>query len=308
MNGWAVIVNLKSGKRNFKDQMDYLKSRLDRHSFKYELRITEFAGHATLIARHLILEGCRKILIVGGDGTVNEVINGVIVQDSIPPDLIIGLIPRGTGNDWGRYWGLTRNYRHSVDQFFSGKLHTIDIGRVTYDLEGEKEFKYFINSVGFGLDAEVAHQAEHLKKYLGSHSFLYLLALLKLVFTFKAHPIRLSSGERSFNDYLFTMNIANACYSGGGMKQNPDARPDDGILDVMLVRKPSMKDILSALPLIFNGKLLQHPAIESFRTNKLILDCDHGGSLFETDGVVVHCNPPMEISLMASAVQMIVPK
>ncbi len=74
---------------------------------------------------------------------------------------------------------------------------------------------------------------------------------------------------------MFTMNAANGCYSGGGMKQNPNAVPYDGLLDVMIARKPTFKDIVTVLPLLFNGKILQHPAISSFRTDKLIVDSDH---------------------------------
>lgn len=307
MENWAVIINIKSGKKNFKTQINYLYRKLKEHSIAYELRITRFPGHAALITKHLINLGYTRFLIVGGDGTLNEFINGVFAS---PPrqKIVFGLIPRGTGNDWARYWGLSKNYIHSIDQFLEGHTKSIDIGKVDYSLEGENKTKYFINSVGFGLDAEVVRQTDKIKKYLGSHSLNYTLALILVIFKFKPFQVEIKYGKQQVKDLLFTMNVANACYSGGGMKQNPDAKPDDGEFDAMRARKPSLKDILTALPLIFNGKILQHRVIESFRADKIILKSPQLNGIFETDGILEYCNSPVEISVLPEAIHMIVPK
>lgn len=306
-NQWALIVNLKSGKRHFRTQINYLLKSLDQAGVSYELRITSFAGHASLIAAHFARRGFHRFLIVGGDGTVSEVINGIFnskVEFKNTP--IIGLIPRGTGNDWARFWGLNRNYKHSLRVFLEEKARFIDLGKVNFILEGEKMCRYFVNSVGFGLDAAVAHDTNHLKRYVGSHSFLYLISLLSAVFKYKSKPSKIQSSEKTLQDTLFTMNIANGCYSGGGMKQNPHALPYDGLLDVMMARKPSLQEILTALPLIFNGKILEHPAIESFRTTQLTLHTQNG-YYFEADGITVHYAPPADISILPGAIKMIVP-
>jgi diacylglycerol kinase (ATP) len=102
------------------------------------------------------------------------------------------------------------------------------------------------------------------------------------------------------------MNIANGCYSGGGMKQNPHAVPYDGLLDLMMARKPSFKDIITGLPLIFNGKLLEHPVIESFRSQKISLRTQNG-RYFEADGITVYYTPPVEVSILPGAIEMVVP-
>ncbi len=304
---WAVIINLKSGKKHFRLQMNYLLKTLEKAGLDYEHRITQFAGHAVLIARYFTKRGFTRFMVVGGDGTISEVVNGVFgagVAFTQPP--LIAMIPRGTGNDWARFWGLTCDYKHSIEVFLQGKTKLIDLGKVDFTLEGENVSNYFINSVGFGLDAAVAHNTNRLKRYVGSHAFLYLIALLWAVFKFKPKPARIASSEKQIRDVLFTMNIANGCYSGGGMKQNPDAVPYDGQLDLMMARKPSFKDIITALPLIFNGKLLQHPVIESFRTRHITLHTQNG-NYFEADGIVVHYAPPAEVSIIPGAIEMIVP-
>ena len=310
MDVWVVIINLKSGKKHFRQQIDYLFQQMKKNKLEYISKITQFAGHANLIAKNYLQQGYTRFLVVGGDGTVSEVINGLFSSAQPSENLQIGLIPRGTGNDWARYWGLTKDYNHAIDVFLKGKLHQIDIGKVNYHIENEAHTRFFINSIGFGLDAAVAQKTNHLKKFLGSHSILYTLALLAAVFRFRSKKIHISCKEKEIRDEMFTMNIANACFSGGGMKQNPFAVPDDGMFDVMFAGIPTFRDILSALVYLFRGKILEHPVIQSFRTKELELSCDNNDmheSIFEADGIVNHCSPPLKISVLPGAIQMIVP-
>ena len=269
--------------------------------------MTKFANHASKIARYFLQKGYRNIMIMGGDGTMSEVINGIFSAE-IPDksSLKIALIPRGTGNDWARFWGLTTDYKKSIEVFFKGKIQPIDIGKVEYDMEGVKESHYFINSIGLGLDAAVVNLTHRLKEIFGSHSFMYTVALLGAVFTYKAHKIRIFSDERNIKDSMFTMNVANGCYSGGGMKQNPNALPYDGLMDVMMAKKPTLWDIITAILRLFNGKLLEHPVIESFQTKNLLVQSDKA-ALMEADGIIVNGFSPFNISIMPNAIQMIVP-
>ena len=310
MDAWVIIINLKSGKKHFRQQIDYLFHQMEKNKLEYISKITQFAGHAGMIAKNYLQQGYTKYLVVGGDGTVSEVINGLFSSDSVSGNLQIGLIPRGTGNDWARYWGLTKDYYHSIDVFLKGNLHKIDIGKVDYHIENEQQKRFFINSIGFGLDAAVAQKTNHLKKFLGSHSVLYTIALLAAVFKFRSKQVKIASQEKEIREAMFTMNIANACFSGGGMKQNPLAVPDDGRFDVMFAGIPTFQDILSALVYLFRGKILEHPVIQSFRTEELELSCENNEmyeSIFEADGIVCHCSPPLKISVLPGAIQMIVP-
>ena len=304
---WAIIINPKSGKRKFRQQRKYLFLSLKNAGIQFEHRITQFAGHATQIAKLQAEKGYKNFAVVGGDGTVSEVINGIFIANiERTSDLKIALIPRGTGNDWGRFWGLTPDYKHSIDVFLKQKCQSIDIGKVNFTLEGVKQSHFFINSVGFGLDAAVVDITHRFKRYFGSHSFLYSLALLSAVFSYRAHKIILNSKEKTISDNMFTMNVANGCYSGGGMKQNPKALPYDGLLDVMLAKKPTFFDIIGALLRVFNGKLLEHPIIESFQTQSLSIQSEKI-TIMEADGIIVNGTSPYKISIIPNAIQMIVP-
>jgi diacylglycerol kinase (ATP) len=305
---WAVIINPKSGKKKFRLQLKYLFLTLRHQKISFDYKITEFAGHATVLARHFAESGYANFLVVGGDGTVSEVINGLLnAKISTTQHLKLALIPRGTGNDWGRFWGLTRDYKHSVNVFLNGKTCNIDVGKVNYNLEGESRTRFFINSIGFGLDALVCRDTNIMKRYVGSHSVLYLFALIAAVFTFRPRKAHIQSEEKEILDNMFTMNIANGCYSGGGMKQNPHALPNDGLFDVMMVKKPTLGIILQALPLIFNGRILEVRVIESFRTKKITFKCEHNG-IFEADGIIFNFSSPAEVSIIENAIQMVVPE
>ena len=304
---WAIIINPKSGKKKFRQQRKYLFLTLKHAGIEFDYRLTRFAGHASKIARYFVENGYQNIMVVGGDGTMSEVINGIFssnIKDT--SSLKIALIPRGTGNDWARFWRLTTDYKRSIEVFLNGKIQPIDIGKVEYDMEGVKESHFFINSIGLGLDAAVVNLTHRLKEIFGSHSFMYTVALLGAVFTYKPHKVRIFSEEKTINDSMFTMNVANGCYSGGGMKQNPNALPYDGLMDVMMAKKPTLWDIITAILRLFNGKLLEHPVIESFQTQNLLVQCDKA-ALMEADGIIVNGFSPFNISIMPEAIQMIVP-
>jgi len=304
---WAIIINPKSGKKKLFRQRKYLFLTLKNAGILFEYRVTKFAGHAIKIARLFAEKKYQNFLVVGGDGTLSEVINGIFSANiEVTNSLKIALIPRGTGNDWGRFWGLTRNYDHSIDVFLKGNNQTIDIGKVDFELEDEKLTHYFINSVGLGLDAAVVNITQKLKRLAGSYSFLYTVALLFAVFTYRARKIKIRSTDRNLDESMFTMNVANGCFSGGGMKQTPNALPYDGLLDVMIAKKPTFVDIIGGLRRLFNGKLLEHPVIDSFQTKSITIQC-HKNTMLEADGIVVYGTSPYTISIIPNAIQMIVP-
>ncbi|MBP1637514.1 MAG: hypothetical protein H6Q18_303 [Bacteroidetes bacterium] len=307
-NHWLVITNPKAGKRKLPKQREFIINELTNAGIPYLYKETEYSGHAIEIAKQYTRLGCSNFLVLGGDGTISEVINGIFTANTANTSKIkIALIPRGTGNDWGRFWTLKKNDRRSMSIFLQHNAQLIDIGKIDYKINDISETRYFINSVGFGLDANVIDLTHRMKKYTGSFSFLYTIALLAAVFNYKSSEAEITINEQKHISQLFTMNIANGCYSGGGIKQNPSALPYDGIFDMIFVEKPSFKDIITALPLIFNGKLTKHPIIQSFKTKSIDIKCNET-TLVEADGILVSGAHSCQITIIPNAIQMIVPK
>lgn len=302
----GIIINPKSGKRAFRAQRIYLWKLLRKRHEPFAYRVTKYAGHAIELARELAEKGYDEILVLGGDGTLSEAVNG-IMRSSLTAErkakIQLGLMPRGTGNDWGRYWNLDKNFKESLRRFFEGEGHPIDIGCVTYWRNHIEHRRYFINSVGFGVDPLCCKKAETLKYYLGSHHVNYLLGLIGAVATHKAqHMILKVDGKEVANDRLFTMNIGNGPFSGGGIRQNPEADPTDGVFHSMFVRKPTLKQIIRALPKLYNGRLTELPFISPVCGSEIEINC-RKHILFEADGILENIIGPCKVTCIHHAMQ-----
>lgn len=302
----GIIINPKSGKRAFRAQRIYLWKLLRKRHMPFAYRVTKFAGHAIELARELVEKGYDEILVLGGDGTLSEVVNGIMCADISSAQrahIQIGLMPRGTGNDWGRYWNLSRDFKDSLRRFFDGEGHPIDIGCVTYWRNNIEHHRYFINSVGFGVDPLCCKKAETLKYYIGSHHVNYLFGLIAAVIQHKAqHMILTVDGVQAVDDCLFTMNIGNGPFSGGGIRQNPEADPQDGVFNSMFICKPTFAQVCKALPNLFNGKLTELPFVYPL-VGKEIEISYRKHILFEADGILMNIIGPCKVTCIHHALQ-----
>ena len=302
----GIIINPKSGKKAFRAQRIYLWKLLRKRHQPFAYRVTKFPKHATELARELVEKGYDEILILGGDGTLSEAING-IMRSTLTPEqrakIQVGLMPRGTGNDWGRYWNLDKNFKESLRRFFEGEGHPIDIGCVTYWRNNIEHHRYFINSVGFGVDPLCCQKAERLKYYIGSHHVNYLFGLIAAIAQHKAqHMILTVDGKEAVNDSLFTMNIGNGPFSGGGIRQNPDADPSDGVFNSMFICKPTFVQVLKALPKLYNGRLTELPFVYPIVGHEIEINY-RKHILFEADGILEDVIGPCKVTCIHHALQ-----
>lgn len=303
----GIIINPKSGKRAFRRQRIYLWKLLRQRREPFVYRVTKYAEHAIELGRELVERGCDEILVLGGDGTLSEVINGIMRAD-IPEEqrakISFGIMPRGTGNDWGRFWGLTKDFKKSLDRFFNGEKQPLDVGCITYWRNGIVHHRYFINSVGFGVDSLTCQWATTLKYYIGSHHVNYFFALLAAICVHKSQKIELIvDGKTIVNDMLFTMNIGNGPFSGGGIKQNPDADPRDGVFHSIFVQTPTFRQVLKAIPRLFDGRLTDLDFVHSFVGKEVEVNT-RKHLMFEADGILENIMGPCRITCLHNALSM----
>ena len=303
----GIIINPKSGKRAFRRQRIYLWKLLRKRREPFVYRVTKYAEHAIELGRELVERGCDEILVLGGDGTLSEVINGIMRAD-IPEEqrakISFGIMPRGTGNDWGRFWGLTKDFKKSLNRFFNGEKQPLDVGCVTYWRNGIVHHRYFINSVGFGVDSLTCQWATTLKYYIGSHHVNYFFALLAAICVHKSQKIELIvDGKTIVNDMLFTMNIGNGPFSGGGIKQNPDADPRDGVFHSIFVQTPTFRQVLKAIPRLFDGRLTDLDFVHSFVGKEVEVNT-RKHLMFEADGILENIMGPCRITCLHNALSM----
>lgn len=312
---WALIINPTAGTRRLHNEWTAIRSDLKRAELDYTQFRTEYPGHAISLARHLVEQGFRNIIVVGGDGTLNEVVNG-IYSSSIDDksSVTLALYPYGTGNDWGRYWGMRRGGRNIADILYRRHRVEIDLGTFSYEKAGRQMTHYFINSIGFGIDAEVVYFTNRLKQIFGGHSWLYTAALLAAVFVHRSHRMTVTADTGdSYTGPVFTANLGNGCYSGGGLKQT-DGCPTDGLMFATIIKNVDIIKILRGLGLLFAGRLWEIEIARVFRERSLHLTTDRN-LLFETDGVLIdlrtqgsaHPITEYDFSIIPGALQMIVP-
>ncbi len=303
------MVNPKAGSNKGKEDWPEIKKQLESEKLEFDFVFTEYQRHAIQLVSQAIEKGYRKFISVGGDGTLNEVINGIFKKHrNLASEIILGVITVGTGNDWGRTHHMPDNYSEMVKIIKAQKLFSHDLGKAKYRYDGEDESRYFINIAGMGFDALVAKRVNTLKEKGYRGLMVYMYSLLSSLFQFKPTQITLWSGaEKLYSDNTFLTAIGICKYNGGGMKLLPDAIPDDGLFDVTVIRKVPRLKVLVNIKNVFDGSFVKLKEVERFRANKLTVVSDPPHALnLETDGESLG-NSPLDFEVLPKALKVIVP-
>jgi YegS/Rv2252/BmrU family lipid kinase len=257
-----------------------------------------------IITRRKIREGYRKFIIVGGDGTLNETINGIFAQKELEPtEITIGMIPVGTGNDWSRMFGIPFDYYEAVQTIVKGNTFIQDVGRVCFLKQQRQLKRYFINIAGIGFDAVVTKRANNLKEKGKSSQIMYFLNVFAGLFGYRYFSAKLNIDGVEYTHDIFSMNVGICKYSGGGMLQVPDAIPDDGQFDLTIIKKMGKLRILRSLPMLYNGKIGRHPRVITMLGKNIRVESELAIGL-ETDGENIG-NTPFEFDIIPRSVKII---
>lgn len=307
-NTWYTIVNPAGGNGAVKKQWPHLEVQLKAAGVHFEPVFTQRRGHAIELARQAVEEGYRNILAVGGDGTNNETINGIMLQKAVPPSEVnYCLLPVGTGNDWVRTSGIPRHFPAWLDMFREGHTVLQDVGLATYEKDGQLHTRYFANVAGMSFDAFIARFMEEKSSRRGGR-FAYYLALIRCLSVFKLPRTRIEADGFSLEDYCYTINAGICKYSGGGMQLVPHAVPDDGLLALTVAKKVSKLGVLLATPYFYNGKIDRHPKIEthSARNIRVSALAENQPIGLEADGEFLGYTP-VTFSVVDKALRVLVP-
>jgi diacylglycerol kinase (ATP) len=255
----TLICNYSAGRGGVGKTLPEVTAQLDRRQLDYSIVHTDAPGHAIDLTRRALDEGSRFLVAVGGDGTIHEVVNGMIENDrAVNPDAVLGVVAAGTGSDFIKTFGLPSMAAHAVAHLDGPESFPIDIGKVTYVQDGRSVVRYFPNIAEVGLGARVAARAARLPKMLGPtvYFFAFWIELLK----HKSMAVSVDLVDRTHEGYVDNIVVANGQFFGGGMKIAPKAAPTDGLLDVQIHSAPK-KEAIALLPKIYKGEHLPHPNI-----------------------------------------------
>jgi diacylglycerol kinase (ATP) len=232
-----------------------------------ESLFSERPGHLIELARRAVDDGARLVVAVGGDGTLNEVINGVAERD-----VDLATIPLGTGMDFGRAYSIPTRFDDAVRVVLEGAPRTIDAGRVRYRTwDGQDALRWFGNVGTVGMSGAVAQRANGMSKALGGRvTFFY--ALTRVFLTWQNTEITVSLDDVERTGRMHDVIVANGPWHGGGMKLAPDAKPDDGLFDVVLIGDVAKIDFLTTAPKLYSGRHVAHPKVEVLRSARAAID------------------------------------
>ena len=279
-----AIVNPVSGGGRTRKIWPQIAELMRRSGFRLHLHETSGVGDATSIARRVVAEGVRDLVVVGGDGTLNEVVNGILNEDEVTTaDVVLSLIPCGTGRDFARTLGI-RDPEHAVEVIASGSVKAVDIGSISFSQSGVPTQRFFVNVADVGLGAETAAWMNQSSKRLGG--FLgYLVAATRTILVFRGRPAQVTIDGTVVHDGPVGMVVlANGKYFAGGMLIAPEASICDGKFDVFVLDDvPKYTLLLSLLPKVYRGKHVGHPAVHYYQG--VTVEIQSPDSLpFEVDG------------------------
>lgn len=305
MEDWKVIVSKKSGGGKAFEEWPGIRKLLLSKGFKFSEAFTDHRFHATELAREAIADGYRKILAVGGDGAIHEILNGVMEQSEVPStDITLGIIPVGSGNDWSRLYDIPKEHDKAVEAVARGKAVMQDVVCVDTMLDGSPSKKYMMNIGGLGFDAQVCHlfDLEKLKGHSGDAQ--YLKCLMKGFLWYKCPHFQVYvDGEPFFEGPAFSVAIGNGKYCGGGMRQTPDAVPDDGLIDLTVIKRMSRLKAAFSVRRLLDGSIKKHSSVLAARGRKIQIYASPA-SFMEVDGEAVGCSPAT-VTIIPSAIKVI---
>ncbi len=259
-----VIVNPKSASGSTEIRWARIASDLAKNLGAFEVEFTQSVGHATQLAKVAAQNGRRFIIACGGDGTINEVANGILQSGEKEAEL--GILPSGTGGDFRRSLNMSNTAREAAKNLRDGQTKTIDVGKVTFfNRQNQETSRYFLNVSSFGLSASINERVKKngslLAAWLPGDTLRgkakFAISTLREVFDseFTTVRVRIDDAEEKL---LNTINfcVANARYFGGGMKIAPDARLDDGFFDVVNIGDIKTPKIMLNAFRLYNGSHL----------------------------------------------------
>lgn len=289
MPNYYFIVNPASGRgkgasfgRSLQEKLEPLK--LD-HDFVY----TDYPQHATELAAKAS-EQFDVIVVVGGDGTIQEAINGMAHSKAV-----LGILPVGSGNDFVRAVPIPTNMDRSLDILLRGQCKKIDLARVNN--------RIYHNGVGVGFDAWAVHTGNKVQRLRGNAIYLY--AVLHTLISYKPKPVEVQFDGRMEQKTYFLMTIANGVSLGGGFYLTPDAELDDGLLDLCLIEDMPKSAVIKNLLKVYSGKHQEDHRVEMARTKKISIQSQDGFAV-HADGELLSLNlKELDIEILPKKIELI---
>ena len=284
-NRWFVIINPTSGNGAGKKKWPQIKNLLASNAFDFDFAFTEHKDHSPELVQHAIENGFLNFICVGGDGTLHNIVNGIMSLKNVASDKVpIGMIPIGTGNDWVKTHAIPTDPEKAILVIKAGNKKLQDLGKIEF-LDQDKKPVYFNNLAGVGFDGFVVSKV-HKYKHFGAVA--YLVGAVLGLFSFKNFKSTVVVENIEINSKTLMILVGLCSYSGGGMQLTKDVNPFDGLFDISIAKNIGKLDIVKNLTKLFNGKIVSHKKVETLKSESITVRITDGQLPFvQADGELI---------------------
>lgn len=262
-NKALVVFNPQAGRGRGHKRAEEVRQALQAAGIEYESVVSEARGHAIELAQRAALAGWDLIVAAGGDGTINEVVNGLMLAEVEGASSRLGVMPIGSGNDFAASLGIPLDLGQAAQRLALGQARRVDAGQVNG--------RWFDNNVGLGFEAMIGIEAHRITWLRGQPQYLIAVFRAMASYPFPVVDIYKDDGDRLAKQILM-ISVGNNRRNGGGFLVNPDAVPDDGLLDLCIVDALPRLEILRLLPKAMKGTHRGEPAVELTRSTRLVVE------------------------------------
>ncbi len=302
MERWGIIYSPKSGVLRTHKRWEKIRKYLNDKGVSYDFVQSEGEGSEERLAAMLAQNGYRTIVIVGGDGALNRVVNGAL--SACPEtygDITFGIIPNGHGNDFARFWDIDEDDSlKAVDVLISRRIRRVDLGVLH---QGDCR-RYFLNCLNIGVAASIVNIKHKTYRFWGLSSLSYLSSFFLMLFHRMEHKARFMVNHETLEGSFMNICVGNA--RGYGL--TPNAVPYNGMLDVTTVSHPAITQLLAGMYMLVTGRLLSHRNVRPYRSRQRITFEDIGSACVSLDGQVLpHPTLPMTVSVRQECLKFIIP-
>lgn len=282
---WFVIINPTSGNGAAKKLWPKIEALLLTYQFDFKYEFTQFSKHSTDLVHQAVNDGFKNIISIGGDGTLHNIVNGIMTQTVINSTQInVGIIPIGTGNDWVKTHAIPKNIERAIKIIKNGNTALQDLGKIEF-IDQSKKNVFFNNLAGVGFDGYVVSKVG-VYKHLGA--LAYLTGTIMGLFSFKNFKTEVTLNSETIATKSLMVLIGLCQYSGGGMQLTKTPNPFDGELDISIAGDFSKWDILRNTLNLFNGSIVNFKKVQTFKTKSISITILDGQKPFiQADGELI---------------------
>ena len=282
---WFAIINPTSGNGSSRQKWPQIKTLLESYNFDFDFAFTEHENHSQELIQQAIENGFYNIICVGGDGTLHNIVNGIMNQTNVSSNQVpIGMVPIGTGNDWIKTHNIPNDFEKAIQLIKTGNKKIQDLGKIEF-LDEDRNPVFFNNLAGVGFDGFVVSKV-HKYKHFGALAYLTGAALG--LFSFKNFKSKVVVDNKEINSKTLMVLVGLCNYSGGGMQLTKNANPFDGLFDISIAKDIGKLDVIKNLTKLFNGKIVNHKKVETLKNEAISIIIDEEDLPFiQADGELI---------------------